>query len=69
MPTREQKATAYKSWQVFFDGKRPVVKKVLTDLAAQCEEKGFSLAGTGSSLTTLCLEDAGFSWCTRPLPL
>ena len=66
MPTREQKAQAFKTWQVILDGDRAVVIKVRKDLAARCEERAWKLADSGACVATLCLEDAGW---VRTVPL
>ena len=68
MPTRAQKARAFKTWQLFLEGPRSMVRKVRTDLAERGAQKGFHLADTGASVARLSLEDAGggstvpFSW-------
>ena len=68
MPTREEKAQAFKTWQVILDGDRAVVVKVRKDLAARCAERSWYLADSGACVATLCLEHAYIGGCARWTP-
>ena len=58
MPTRAQKAQAFKTWQVFLEGTGSVVRKVRKDVADGDSPCRFHLAETGEFVATLTLQDA-----------